>query len=361
MRRWSVAALVATSLVALPLAATAQVQELTIEFQHASASADPEQARLWTPRSKAVIDGTWRIVVDASSGSPIRNFEVKIHSEDPKISDPGPAGETKHSHDLGANKTSDRLILEWDTSQLTPYNSTYRIVARATDWVDNAEVARVTTISVNNAPSTPARPNVRLADGVPQLTWEANTEPDILDYTIFRSVGALEFKGIDSVGSSKTLWTDDDAPKGVTLRYRLVARRHSPISDDGIVSAPSAHTDPLLRPLPKGEATPDRELTPSDPKELASVAPKTVIRNPSNGGFANLLPYSSDELGLPFAAPNTLDEEIAQQNYILDNQSLSERLTNDVINKPPFIAAGLIALVVALHMARVARKLFKAS
>jgi hypothetical protein len=355
MRRLGTLVAITALMAATTTLAFAQVQEFRIDFRHA---ASDSEARSWTPKSGSVISGDWRVVVDVTSSSPLKSFDLKIFPEASGIT-LGKSTLVSRSYSLGQNKTSDTIIFEWSTRSLTPFNGNYRLVSTATDWVDASRESKVGGISVNNAPIRPGDPAVTLQNGLPRVTWPPNEEPDLTAYTIYRSIGALEFREIALVSGSKNNWTDTEAPKGVTLKYAIVAWRNSVVDPGGISSVSSGESGSVFIPIPPGQNQQATELTPQQQTKLGPVKPKKLRAKPINRGFANLLPYSPDDLALPFGAPKTLGDEIEQQNYILNDASMADRImSQNVANKPPFIAASLVMLVASIHMLRWARRLF---
>lgn len=345
------------SALAAPLPAGA-AGDAWITVQHAPSGATEEEARQWTPREGSVLRGNWKTVVDAGAYSSLRSFTVAIQPEDPNTPSPQGAEESR-SYPTGW-KGSDRIEMVWDTRTLTPFNAYYKVVASAVSWIEDRREVAVTRLAVDNPPAAPVGVEAALREEVPVLTWKTNKEPDFRRYLVLRSSGTLPFRQIAS--TAKTTFSDDDAPRGVSLRYEVVAVRASVVDPDGISSQPSKPTPPVTTAAPEGAEAPSQPVEIPAPvaAPVAPVKAKHTVLPRRDVGFAPQLPYS-DPIPQP-PAENLVVAPEAQSRPQTTFVSLPSVVAGArMVAKPPFVAAALVLIVAALHTAMAARRLFRAA
>jgi hypothetical protein len=241
------------------------------------------------------------------------------------------------------------------------------------------------------------------ANNTPLVTWNANPEPDITGYEVFRS-GSGSTAASFTTQANVTSYQDTTAPQGVAVSYIVVAVRSSPVWTSGITScggqAPcstpptSAETSAVTVPAPTAAATVPQNVATADPpkpvkapsgsagssssagtsqapialgKPLAITAPSlptTVIQQPEPNvvQFAPLLPYSGKipEVAVSSNVPPPVQAQNApvQQGASVSLPGVGKVKTVDAVK---YIAAAAFLLLVAVHLTRYARRLTAAS
>lgn len=303
-----------------------------IEFLVAPPGTPVDQLRSWSPASGAEIDGTWKIRVRARSSGSLESIGLRLEAEEPHLPVPSSpvVSETYPIVDQVASKD---VIYSWNSRALTARNGRYRWVAQATSHPVGAAQAVLEGLKVVNRPLQPTGVAVSLEGERPVVTWNANSEPDILEYRVWRAPDQTDL--FDVVGRVSTAeFRDGSAPPGPQI-YRLNAVRRSPSSPRGLTSDLSEVAGPVVVPgaLPAPPVPPP--AAPAQP-ERAAPAPKRNF-----GRFATTLPYASvpaPAATQPAAPPPPVETRpIAQP---VARISLSERLR--------YIGIGLLLLVTAL-------------
>lgn len=314
--------------------------EVGVEFRYAPDNASTSDARNFTPRSNSVLTEVWKVVVDAHASSSLKSFEVAIVSKDPAIPSPT-TGRITRGYSVGQSG-SDEITMDWDTNVLTPRNGVYEIASSAVSHANNREEVSVTGLKVNNPPAPPTGVKVQVTDYVPALTWNRSTEPDLLHYVVLRSEGGGAFKEIASPDVAK--YQDLQAPKETSLVYKISAVRKSPVTPTGVVGFASDPTPVVRMILPAGEAT----------TVTSGVAPspgKAPIEL-KHRGFKKTLPYE----GVPArseVAGNSASSQPAASAFL----GAPSRIIQNTVRKLPYLAAGALMFVLALHVLRLARRL----
>lgn len=357
MKRLLVVTAVALVLLALqPLSPASAVDSVNVQFIYASAGTQSQQEiQKWTPRPDSVIRGEWRVVVDASTNSSLQSFKVEIVPETSGIPALGPQALTSRSFDLGQT-SSHRLTLPWDTTTLTPRNASYRIVARATSHVGTSAQSQVVGVIVDNPPAVPTGADAELVGGAPRITWDPNPEADLLHYHVLRSAGTLGFSKIVTLTS--TSFSDTGAPKGVSLRYEVIAVRRSLVSKSGIASSASQPTERLVIPRPVTEEDgppPAAQIAPPQPGEVRAVEGREVVGARRDVGFEPTLPYSDDASVPP---PYNFSDD-SELTYAGETSAAPQPGLQLTVHKPPFVAAALLLIGIAAHLALLSRRLLR--
>lgn len=323
--------------------------DASVQFRFASSGERPND---FTPRPGSTLTDSWRIVVDASASSSLSYFRVAIEAQEP-IPESLPSSSALYRSYAPGASNSDRFTLDWNTRTITKYNGVYRIVAKAESHGGNSETGIVGDLKVENPPVVPTDVSVRLENDAPVVTWRANPEPDIKLYRIYRSDngGVLSLVG----STTERRFIDSKAPTSTSLRYQVVAVRHSPSSAAGISSPPSKPSGSIMIIPPEASGQSNHVIDISNPAPVTRVKPKTVVAKQGNLGFAPLLPY--DSVDLPVAVEEPEPEIPVEQAPVA--QSLPQ-IVRSTVYKPPFIAAALLLLVTAMHVLRIAGRLFSA-
>jgi hypothetical protein len=346
MRRLLVLAVVVT--IGLSIEAAHAGFDVTVEFAHKSAS-DPETVqRSATPRPGTALTGLWKVVADArSASSSLRRFSVSILPSPSESGIPTPSN-ASINRDYSGIRSSDQIAFDWDTTRLTPYNGTYRLVGIADSVGDRHEVT-VSDLKVNNPPLAPTGLAVKLVNDVPQLSWNKSPELDLTRYSILRSDDGGDLKEVGS--ATKAAFQDTKAPKGIQLRYRIVAVRKSPLSTSGISSLPSEPSAALVISTGVSITVPTTAAAPA-PAPL-----RAPVREGTHQGFSETLPIE----GLPPAAAGVAEaeEEASPDNAVESFLGAPARILQSTVKKLPFIAGAMLMLVTAMHVMRLALRMMR--
>lgn len=280
-------------------------------------------------------------------------------------------------------KGEDTFEATWNTGSL-PLNGTYSLEAVATSSSLLGDKSERATASarVSNPPATPTGVKAALKDGVPHITWAANSEKDLAGYKVLRSVGGGT--PVQAASGPATSFTDSSAPHSKPLTYKVVAVRKSP--GGSVDSGPSAASRAVTVPAPPPEAAPEGEApaegapaegAPADPdkplvpgtnvvtgKETPKAPAPATNRNfgkaiapivksaPGGTAFDETLPYS----GVPpeqFEAASDSDPSLMEEVQ----SGFGDAVT--VTNPVRFIVGGILLLIASGFMWRASRKLLK--
>lgn len=317
----------------------------------ATAGIDASVSFKQAPAESAVLGSDTTIVAEGKTISGLRSMTLAIEPTSGSTPALGPDASKAATYALGTN--TGEISLTW-TRNLTPYNGTYRIAASADSILGEKATAYVSTVHVNLPPAAPSGLAVRTEADSVLVTWNPNLEPDLIGYEVTRVAGSSRTDlGLVRVNSLK----DETAPKGVAIRYEVVALRSSPLSSEGIAS-PAAVTGPLSLALPEVQGA--AVATPLDVPELKqATAPEpvqakteTVMAPNRNVGFEEYLPYEQP-IPLKIEAPiEATQEEIS----FPEQESSFQPLTTRRVELIKYLAASMLLLVGALHTARMARR-----
>jgi hypothetical protein len=346
--------LVLTVVIVVTLGGVAHADfDVTVAFEHASSTAPESEQRQLTPRPGSAITGLWKVAATArSQTSSLRTFTVSIRPPD---GIPAPTGGSISRSFGSVGTPSNRIVFDWDTNKVTPYNGNYRIVGIADSYAGGREEANVLDVKVNNPPAAPTGLAVKLTENVPSLSWTKSPEPDVTGYTLQRADDFGAFKDIGT--SSKATYEDTRAPKGTQLRYRVVAIRKSPVSAMGIASLPGEPSSALVISDPVTMMDPATAAA-STPGGVAAPAPlKPMVREGTHQGFSETLPIE----GLPPAAVGIAEDqaEAAPDNAVESILTAPARLLENTVKKLPFVAGAMLLLVSAMHVLRFATRMLR--
>ena len=272
----------------------------------------------------------------------------------------------------------DTFEATWNTGGL-PLNGNYSLEAVATSSSLLGDKSERATASarVSNPPATPTGVKAALKDGVPHITWAANSEADLAGYKVLRSVGGGT--PVQAASGPATSFTDSSAPHSKPLTYKVVAVRKSP--GGSVDSGPSAASGAVTVPAPPPEAAPggeapaegapgdpDRPLVPGTnvvtgketPKAPAPATNKSfgkaiapvVKAAPGGTAFDETLPYS----GVP---PEQFEAASGSDPSFLEEAQAGFGDAVTVTNPVKFIVGGILLLIASGFMWRASRKLLK--
>lgn len=199
----------------------------TLALACASAAAGPAiTASVAAPGDGDVLSGTVEVQGAAHAAAGVRRIEISIDSF-------GVA-----SKQLEGLQQDASTGYSWDTNQgsdassILP-NGEHKITVHAVA-VGGAEDSASIDVQTDNPPVAPGGLEVAGTGGAMKLTWSPNPEPDVLGYAIERDSGS----GFVGVGETTGTEFSENLVAG-TYAYRVIARRSSPNSADGIASSPS--------------------------------------------------------------------------------------------------------------------------
>lgn len=324
--------------------------DVTVEYRHAAPTATDVEARKFTPRSGSVLTGVWNVVVDASAGPlGLKKFELAIETPARQRI----AGMSSPSYGVG-QKTQDTLPFAWDTNRITPNNGFYQIFSYADGHAGNDHTeAKVLDLKVNNPAAPPTGLVAKVVDNVPSLSWKASPEVDVIRYTVLRSDGGNAYKEIGS--PTTTSFTDSQAPKETLLTYKIAAVRYSPVTPTGVIGYSSDPSSGLRLLMPTPSAEPGGATIGATAEILTfsgkAPSPKPTVIELKHKGFAEALPYQN----VPSAGDVAGNEGPSAASIL----TAPARLLESTVRKPPYMAAALLMIVVALHAFRLGRRLAK--
>ncbi|HEX9547892.1 MAG TPA: hypothetical protein VF942_11165, partial [Acidimicrobiales bacterium] len=165
-----------------------------------------------------------------------------------------------------ATSGSSSLNYTWDLTQTAKRNGVYTITFSAQEKVvllGGGPASTQSSVKVNVPPVAPSGVQVTLdSSNVPVVTWNANPEPDIKGYQVYRSDGAQPSGVI-----SGTSFRDASAPQGQAVAYKVAALRYSPVGQSNLISSDaSAQTSSVSVPAAAAAA-------PVIPQNVATVDP----------------------------------------------------------------------------------------
>jgi hypothetical protein len=212
-------------------------------------------------------------------------------------------------------------------------------------------------------------------DSSPVVSWNANPEPDITGYRIFRTDVNKQVGNVVVSGSSKpTSWADpcsETAPctPGTAMTYKVAAVRKSPVDGAGVASAWSGASEAVTLPIPPSPAPGESPAASpsaaaqggSNPLNIPATAPsplpgvtaptKQIIgKPPISDKYAPTLPYAAplpQDGEAPVEAPSPTVEAARIEQQVAVESAADQR--------PPklqFIAGALVLVVAAMHLAR---------
>lgn len=285
---------------------------------------------------------------------------------------------------------------DWDTaawpsdcssSGAPTQNGSYELRVIAHEKVgDGSQTSSAYEVRVNNRAAAPvwaADPAVSGTndhDPHVELRWEANSEPDIVEYHFVRNTSdgsEIEFavsatkpggQGCTRDGAIYVCSDDAFPPSGFdgTYDYLLIAYRSSPATSDSCALPPGDHcvqsptstqrSAALVEPKPPSP-TPTKTTAARQtarPRPAATVYREQVARDPSScftcGSYKPTLPYGKHQVLVP--GTKGKPAVLAAGPPLVADRSPSEP------GERPWLplAAGLVLLMAALHLARLARR-----
>lgn len=165
------------------------------------------------------ITGCTTVRGNGSAGSGVKRLEIFIN------------GNSVKSNSWGGIQTTQSIDYGWCTGG--GRNGEYAIKVVATSQTGGSAEANA-RVKVDNAPAAPTGVAVSHSDGVVNISWNSNSEPDITGYRIERDSGS----GWNSLGITSATGSRD-TPGAGDHSYRVVALRYSPNSSSGKASSPS--------------------------------------------------------------------------------------------------------------------------
>jgi hypothetical protein len=105
-----------------------------------------------------------------------------------------------------------------------PVTYTVQTIAHHDAKLAESELSDPVTITPKDtfAPATPAGVHASAAPNSVELNWDQNTEPDLVAYRVYRSVGSGPFEKLAEISAVPT-YSDRAAEAGKTYRYALTA------------------------------------------------------------------------------------------------------------------------------------------
>ena len=249
----------------------------------------------------------------------------------------------------------------------TPYNDVYTVVAQAVGTIPNFDTfAGQPTARQFRTQIPPVKPTgVKVALDQEKrkatVTWAKNPEADVVGYIVDRAQGDGEFKHLADVPPDPPSHVDDlAAAEPATYRYRITAvRRESQAPDaKGLSSPPSSEARTTL----KGPATATTTTSPTTSKPVAG-APRTTAK-PKSAPAARRVdlgrfgPTTTTPPGESLEPEEGAfgDMDFGQRQDGRSDMTIREvgEPVGDGGNERPtsllFVAAGLLAFVVLLHL-----------
>ncbi|MGH2704493.1 MAG: hypothetical protein ACRDJ4_05175 [Actinomycetota bacterium] len=333
----------------LALSGTAEGNDAAIEF-------------LQGPEPGAVLEGAHGVEVEARALILV-SFRLSIVSADPRVEFSFSKDAPPTDNPLGLKTVENKISLSWDTYGLTRFNGTYRLVATARSQLDDTTgvdtVKEIGDLHVNNPPRAPTGVNAQSDGDAIAVSWAANSEPDLIRYSVARSVGGGPFDPLANVDKPAAKYRDESAPKGVDLRYQVTAARRAWNPDQTLSSPPSAATSPIQAQAPAA-AGPEPAPGAGAAAAPAPIPTPRIIRgkNPAiPSGFNPVLPYTEP---VPEDAPEVVQQaDDGQQVQAAPPLRERAQAVLQVADKLKFYAAALVLLTLSLHVVRTSRRLFR--
>ncbi len=287
-------------------------------------SHDPEESHGGCiPLEQQILRETHRLTfeVRAPTGGSIERVQLFIRTQEEVLGIPSPGQVEEWSYDQ-FEVDSARLSFDWDTADLTEYNSVYSIEVRASTYSPGAHTYRRErrNLRVDNLPDEPEAPRMILANehGV-SLEWSEAPDVDVEGYNLYRARTAepnkipanADFAGIRRV--TKTDYFDEVDVSGVYW-YKVQVVRRSVVDPDRGARSPlsdrSAEGGVVIKPTPAPTQPPqtngDGGSTESRPRPR--LTPRPVPRPVPRPAPVEEAPFSAV---LPFDVPEDDDDDRA--------------------------------------------------
>lgn len=212
----------------------------------------PPVASISAPRGGATVSGAVDVVGSAYGSDDLREYRLFVGE--------GVAPTSFSLLRRSPAAVRNDVLGTLDAARLAD-GSTWTIRLEAEDLAGNVGAVSVTVVVDNRPPGPPNLVTATAAIRDVTLTWEANTEPDLAGYLVYRNAqlvsapfSALSDPVAAALPKSSNAWVDAGAPDGV-LEYRIQAVDEagnlSPLSNARSVTidlrAPSAR---ILSPVP---------------------------------------------------------------------------------------------------------------
>lgn len=176
------------------------------------------------------VQGSLGLTASGSSSTGIKKLTLTINNN------------TVKSQDYGGVAQSQSFSFTWNTSAYANGDYTVKVIAESNGG--NATDSK--RLLVDNAPSTPTGVTASVADGVVNVTWNANPEPDILGYRVTRDGTSLGQVG----GTSLT-----DQPSPGDHSYSVTAVRRSPTQGERAGGSSSTSINVPVPPPPPSDGS----------------------------------------------------------------------------------------------------------
>jgi hypothetical protein len=234
-----------------------------------------------------------------------------------------------------SSRTSETDAVPWDTNALTPYNGSYTFHVKARFLGNNGYPHDATktaddqcvlgcNLVVDNPPQQPNAPKIVVAtDKNVSLAWDANPEPDMTRYTIYRAVTKdkttmptdAQFKVDFTIEKSDHPSARDPVTGPGTYWYRVRATRSSyraETRDTGISSQLSDRSGPGVVSTSKATAKPGTKkgggkVVALPPPAAAILTPPGLI--PSVAAAPPPVPDAPYSAYLPYSKSNGAKED----------------------------------------------------
>ncbi len=126
------------------------------------------------------------------------------------------------------NTTASHMILYTDDT--ITEGSTYYYVIQAFDNIgQNSTFSPEIEITTNSAPSAPSGLSaVFYTTKTLNITWDANSEPDLVEYVLYYSTDGISFNHLTTIPAGTEYFLHSDLQENTTYYYRLSARDEVP-------------------------------------------------------------------------------------------------------------------------------------
>ena len=264
----------------------------------------------------------------------------------------------------GQNQSPWTFSVPVPTSSSLTWNGPYSVTAVATESDPNTQPHQGTRSDpVNFAEGVPpgAPTGVSAAkdsDGrAVTVSWQANPEPDIVDYVVQRtSVNGSDWSTVTpGSGVTDTNFRDTSVQSGTDYQYRVIAVRSGAQQGQTIASSPSTSASTVAPPAgplfgPGGSVT---EL-PGAVQSITDPVAGQVHPGPSgSGGPVTGSPTAGGYSNLPYSGQAALNEPGTPGAQDPKGKSGSANLVRTAL----FVAGALILLAIAAHLIRMRRAL----
>ena len=322
-----------------------------------------------SPGAGEVLTGPVTIAGQATmNGGTVRSVTITLSA----------VGDKPLAGPMGFDGSSNTLPFSWTPN--LPMNGEYtmRVDAVGRENIDfnGDEMSTVSrSFKLEAPPATPANVKavVDQAKRTVTITWNANPEPDLIGYGVYRKGNATALAIIKKGDPTKFVHQLGSLPAGV-YEYEVLAAR--PKADGSCCMASPAAPAKATVTSPPPSTTTTTEASPSGPGSRASTTTTTAAagaRTATRGkadlsGFTALLPNGGGRLptpartpdvdpgfseDLPFQAPaGGRDEPVVGEDD--GEQALGQELASSDDDSRPtsllFMAAGLLVTVVLMHL-----------